>query len=149
MYFKNKLQNYIWYKIVSLFFRNFFYPFIYKSFWYYLFHKHVPEQSISNNFYSARPNSGAGIGHQMANWISGYWFAKQFGLQYAHSPFSNLKWEDFLGFGANEFKVLELRKMGYKKVMLPLFDEFNLKEVDLQKANEAHQENKNEYFCRY
>jgi hypothetical protein len=84
-------------------------------------------------YYTARPNPGAGIGHQLANWIAGYWFAKQFGLQFAHLPFSNQKWEDFLGFGEGEKKIGELREEGYKVRKLPLFNEYKQQEVSLIK----------------
>ena len=130
--FINKVKNKSWSKIVFLSRNKTYYLFLYKSYWHYLFNKKEQVQTYVT-YYSARPNLGAGIGHQMANWIAGYWFAKQFRLNYAYSSFSNQKWEDFLGFGANEFNVIELRKMGYKKVILPLFDEFNVEEVELQK----------------
>ncbi len=110
---------------------SFIYPMLYKSWWHSEFNKHPDASQI--NYFSARPNPGAGIGHQMANWIAGYWFAKQFGLKFAHIPFSSQKWEDFLGFGENETIVDELIKKGYKKVKLPLFDESNLEEIDLIK----------------
>lgn len=60
----------------------------------------------------------------MANWIGGYWYARVFGLQYAHSPFGDDKWERFLGFGEGEQIVSHLLKSGgYKKVLLPPFAE--------------------------
>jgi hypothetical protein len=57
------------------------------------------DTTSSDHYFAARPNAGAGIGHQLANWIAGYLWAQQFGLKYAHIPFSNSKWEYFLGFG--------------------------------------------------
>ena len=128
-----KLKNKFWIKIVVLSRGKKMYSFIYKSYWNYLFNNYEISQSIDNKYYTAQPNLGAGIGHQMANWISGYWFANQLGLKFAHSTFSNQKWENFLGFGLGEANVLDLINMGYKKVRLPLFNEFNLKEVGLQK----------------
>jgi hypothetical protein len=108
-----------------------YYVKLYKSYWHYLSHKNVGPTN-NKNYFSATPNPGAGIGHQMANWIAGYWFAKKFELKFAHIPFSNPKWEKFLGFGENEVTVDELvKKRGFKKVRLPLFDEFNQKELDL------------------
>ena len=68
------------------------------------------------------PNKGAGIGHQMGNWNSGYWYAQCFGVQYAYSPFSNPQWDAFLGFGEGEVTAEELLKQGYKKRKLPYFD---------------------------
>ncbi|MBU2880312.1 hypothetical protein [Aliiglaciecola lipolytica] len=65
----------------------------------------------------------------MANWIAGYWFAHKLGLKFAHIPFSNSKWEAFLNFGYNEKNVNELVNSGFKKVYLPLFDEFNQSEL--------------------
>src|SRR5207244_945685 len=83
------------------------------------------------NYFSAVPNRGAGIGHQMANWIAGYWFAQQFGLKFAHIPFSSQKWENLLGFGDDEISVKCLvQDHNYRKVKLPLFDETNTKEFE-------------------
>lgn len=128
-----KLKNKLWYYLVSFTREKRVYPYIYRSYWHYLFHK---KNTKTNNscYYGARPNPGAGIGHQMANWIAGYWFAKQFGLKFAHFPFLQSSWEQFLGFGDNEKTAKELiEKQGYKKVLLPLFNEFNDKEVILIK----------------
>lgn len=122
----------IWSYIVRKTKKTELYPFFYKSYWnYFLNRKEII--TSSNNYYSVIPNPGAGIGHQMANWIAGYWFARQFELPFAHIPFSNSKWESFLGFGEGEIAVADLLKKGYKKVRLPLFDEFNEAEVALNK----------------
>ena len=111
---------------------KFYYLYLYRSYWNFLLRK--GGKLDSNNFYfSARPNPGAGIGHQMANWIAGYWFAKQFKIRFAHIPFSSVKWENFLGFGAQEVLVDSLTKEGYKKVRLPLFDENKPEEIELIK----------------
>jgi hypothetical protein len=85
-------------------------------------------------YFAARPNPGAGIGHQLANWIAGYWFARQFGLKFAHIPFSTQKWEEFLGFGVGEKRMDELKKEGYKVRKLPLFDEDKPEEIKRVKA---------------
>ena len=121
------------------------YPYLYESYWHYLFHEKGTAHNNSS-FYAARPNPGAGVGHQLANWIAGYWFAKQFGLAFAHIPFSNQKWDDFLGFGLEEHKMTDLLAKGYKKVKLPLFDEFNEKEVALQKSIIASYSNQKVVF---
>jgi hypothetical protein len=110
-----------------------FYVKLYKSFWHYQFSNKSKNIGTEINYYTANPNPGAGIGHQLANWIAGYWFARQFCLKFAHSSFSSEKWEQFLGFGVDEIKVTELLQKGYKKVRLPLFNEFNLNEVELAK----------------
>jgi len=124
---KRKLQG----KLVSYTRNTCIYPFIYRSYWHYLLHKN--KKGKMDSYYSARPNPGAGIGHQLANWIAGYWFAKQFGLRFAHWPFSTLEWENFLGLGNREVHVADLAKKGYKLRKLPLFDETNEKEVTLNK----------------
>ncbi len=81
---------------------------------------------------TATPHPGAGIGHQMANWIAGLWFAEQFGLPHVHTPFSSPVWERLLGFGESAISVDALIKdRGYNKVQLPLFDEYNESEVQL------------------
>lgn len=100
---------------------------LYPSFWHYLFHSQKPHDS--RNYYSAVPNRGAGIGHQISNWISGLWFSKVLNLNYAHTNFSKPDWEYFLGYGESVVSVKELQARGYKKVRLPIFDEHKPNEV--------------------
>ncbi|MGQ7945110.1 hypothetical protein [Flavobacterium sp. WC2509] len=119
---------------------------IYGSYWNYWINGSKSRAVNTSSYYAARPNLGAGIGHQMANWIAGYWYAKQFGLQFAHMPFSNQKWDDFLGFGEGEPKITDLVAKGYKKVKLPLFNEFNEAEVNLQKKIIASYSNQKVVF---
>lgn len=128
-----KIKNKTWAKLVSnLRGENIFY-WIYSSYWHYKF-INPKLKHTENNYYSAIPNPGAGIGHQMANWIAGYWFARQFNLNFAHIPFSNNSWETFLGFGENEVTVeILVNTKGYKKIRLPLFDEYNNQEVEIIK----------------
>ena len=104
---------------------------IYPSYWHYLLKGKVENADISNVYLAARPNPGAGIGHQMANWIAGYWWAKQFHLKFAYLPFSNATWEDFLGFGENETRVEDLKKKGWKIRRIPLFWESNPQSLKL------------------
>lgn len=108
----------------------------YSSYRYSLAHQPLDEDKCKN-YLAARPNPGAGIGHQMANWMAGYYYASFFNLQFAHIPFSNdhypLKanqWETFLGFGEGEPSYVELKKKGYKEVVLPLFDSKDHWQVD-------------------
>ena len=135
--FKNRLKKLTLYKIKSRimklrvvwFYGNRFYNLLYISGWHGILFK--PEKINPNNYFTAIPNKGAGIGHQMSNWISGYWFAKKFKLQFAHTPFSTTSWDEFLGFGDNEKLVSDLHKIsGYKKVRLPKFEENDDKECD-------------------
>lgn len=106
------------------------YPFLYKSYWHMRLQRKLPENKYQN-YFAAKPNPGAGIGHQMANWIAGYWFAKQFGLLFAHISFSNSRipytessWERFLGFGCGETRMEDLvKEKGYRVVRLPMFGE--------------------------
>lgn len=123
-----KFKKRIWNILVSqLRYKRIYYK-IYKSYWHSIIFSRV--SGHEKNYYSAIPNPGAGIGHQIANWISGYYFAKLFNLNFAHIPFSSNKWEDFLGFGRNEITVTELIKNHYyKKIHLPLFHQGNDYEV--------------------
>lgn len=104
-----KLELKVWRMIVRYTKEKSFYPYLYRSYWHYLFHKSEAGKNTSC-YYSARPNPGAGIGHQIANWIAGYWFAQQFRLKFAHIPFSTKKWDDFLGFGYGNPQVEDLKK---------------------------------------
>ena len=128
----NKIKRKLWSILVSHTRYKKLYPYIYRSYWHFLFHK---SNKVINttSYYSARPNPGAGLGHQIANWIAGYWFAKQFGLKFAHIPFSTKKWDDFLGFGNGEPLVSELKRQGYKIRRLPLFSEENADEIQLNR----------------
>lgn len=103
----------------------------YKSYWH--SKTSIPIKCEVNQYFTAVPNRGAGIGHQMANWIAGYWFAQQFNLKFAHTQFSKPEWELFLGFGEAETKVNDLLNIGYKQILLPLFDENNIDEINLIK----------------
>lgn len=141
----SKIKNRFWNTIVSNSRKKIFYPKLYNCYWHYRFNKKNPF-SKAFNYYAAIPNPGAGIGHQMANWIAGYWFAGQFGLRFAQIPFSNPKWESFFGFGEGEITVEELIKNDYKKVRLPLFDESNESEVALQKKIIASYSNQKVVF---
>lgn len=128
--FKCKCEKRIRAKVVAFSRTKTWYCKMYSSYWHYRFFS-KNQQSEHWNYYTAMPNSGAGIGHQMANWIAGHWYARMFGLQFAHTPFSSEKWERFLGFGVNEQSVENMLNNGYKKVKLPLFDEHNPAEVAL------------------
>ncbi|WP_282148866.1 hypothetical protein [Algibacter lectus] len=123
-----KIKTYLWAKLVSYTKTKNWYASIYRSSW----KTSKVRPNTQKQYFSAIPNPGAGIGHQMANWIAGYWFAQKFELSFAHTPFSSQKWEHFLGFGANEIKVHDLVKsQGYKKVKLPLFDENKPQDIEL------------------
>jgi len=143
--FYKKLNIYIRTKFVSIFKSKPYYFRLYKSYWH-LYKKNYNCSTIHLNYYAAIPNPGAGIGHQMANWIAGYWFAKQFNLIFAHVPFSNNIWDSFLGFGDNEKNVVELISEGYKLVRLPLFDEFKESDIILQKKIISTYSNKKVIF---
>lgn len=87
------------------------------------------DRKSNQAYFAAKPNPGAGIGHQMANWIAGYCFAKKFNLYFAHIPFSDPTWEKFLGFYRGEKFFNELKREGFKIVRIPLFDENNESEI--------------------
>jgi len=132
-HFLYKVNFFLWFKLVRFTRHKKIYLYIYRSFWHFLLNKQ--KKTGSNiNYFGAMPNIGAGIGHQMANWIAGYWYAKLFELNFVHFAFSNTKWEQYLGFGENEITMAELKAKGYKSVKLPLFDELNESEVKQIKA---------------
>jgi hypothetical protein len=106
----------------------------FRSYWHYLIIKNKSNMIYQSCYYAARPNINAGIGHQMANWISGYWWSRQFDVKFACIPFSTDKWDEFLGFGLGEVQYYDLVKHGYKVRRLPAFNEHKIKEVSLNKA---------------
>lgn len=127
-----KIKCRLWANLVLTTRNTKFYPYLYRSYWHYrLFNKRTKSDNI---YYTARPNPGAGIGHQLANWIAGYWYAQQFDIKFAHLPFSTEAWESFLGFGDGDVSVPELKKQGYKVRKLPLFNHDNKKEFELNKS---------------
>lgn len=144
--FWNKLKNKLWQNIVIFFIKKKIYPYLYFGYWNSILQERNIFNSTTFSYLTARPNPGAGIGHQMANWIAGYWWAKQFGLRFAHSPFTKQEWESFLDFGRNETTVAELKKQGYKTVLIPLFDEMNDMEVERTKKIISSYANKKVIF---
>lgn len=107
------------------------YYYLYKSYWKAeLRSGKVVNKESEQLYFAAIPNPGAGIGHQMANWIAGYWYAKKFKLKFAHIPFSTSKWEMFLGFYKDEESFEYLKSCGYRVVRIPLFDENNINECE-------------------
>lgn len=123
--------------------RLFFYP----IYWKYLLCKNKIKEVDSSQYFTAVPNQGAGIGHQMANWHAGYWYSKVFGLQHAHAPFSKESWERFLGYGEGVVKVSDLKLKGYKIVHLPFFNEQSHEEIERIKVMISLYHGKKIVFC--
>ncbi|MEO5682383.1 MAG: hypothetical protein ABIQ88_07055 [Chitinophagaceae bacterium] len=99
----------------------------YAAYWHYKLYGSLQENTIPGtglqHYIAERPNYGAGIGHQLANWNAGLYYAQLFKQGFAHFPFSNKKWEFFLGFGENETDANALlRDRSFKKVRLPRFN---------------------------
>lgn len=105
----------------------------YPSYWRFRIRGERKNPDTSNFYLAALPNPGAGIGHQIANWIAGYWFARHFGLKFANLSFSTKKWDDFLGFGVGEEQMADLLKRGWKVKRIPKFEEHNYEQVQLVK----------------
>jgi len=108
----------------------------YRSYWHYKLSGSKPPADLAaikqTHYLSEKPNYGAGIGHQLANWNAGLYFAGYFNLKFAHYPFSTQKWENFLGFGEGETLATELEENSqYKIVKLPRFDSTNAEEIAL------------------
>lgn len=102
-----------------------FYKLLYTSYWHsQLVGKEKSSETVQ--YMAARPNPGAGIGHQIANWLSGYKMAQYYSLQYSTYPFSDLsnplspnQWDSFLGLNLGEISAKDLVKKGYKRILLP------------------------------
>lgn len=106
---------------------------IYPSYWRYLIKGRVENPDLSQIYLTAMPDPGAGIGHQMTNWISGYCWARTFNMKFAHLPFSTTEWDEFLGLGKDEVKVADLEQKGWRVRRIPLFFERDLQSMELVK----------------
>jgi hypothetical protein len=132
-YTLSKIKDKLWWMLISRMKSKQIYPYLYLSVWRTLLpfdekcKNHVPQ------YLSARPNPGAGIGHQISNWIAGLHYAGKFNLNFAHLPFSTQNWEELLGLGENVLSVGNLIKQGYRMVKLPNFNEDNTKEIQMIK----------------
>ncbi|TDO19015.1 hypothetical protein [Pedobacter duraquae] len=107
---------------------------LYPAYWHYRFQGKGDRRAPVNlnRFLTQKPNYGAGIGHQLANWNSGLYYAGLFGLKYAHSPFSTKKWDEFLGFGQDEILADSLlNDPKFKVVRLPSFNSTRPEEIEL------------------
>lgn len=113
---------------------------IYRSWWHMRLFGNKMQQADGatlnkQHFLAEKPNYGAGIGHQLANWNAGFHFSAVYGIPFAHFPFSNTKWEHFLGFGQDEQSALALLKdSSFKKIKLPLFNSEKKEDVSLVEA---------------
>ena len=127
------------------------YPYYYPSTWHPLLRPHAVKNKAQLNapvYLTAVPNAGAGIGHQMANWIAGLYAAEFFGLRFAHSPFPDPEWEAFLGLGGSDPLAKDLVKsQGYRKVRLPRFDFSKPDEVERIRRIVASYTGKVCFFC--
>jgi hypothetical protein len=130
---REKLSRRIRGKIVRKYRYKQFYPYLYRSFWHWKLCPHPQGNQQQAAYYTARPNPGAGIGHQLANWMAGYYYAQYFGIPYVHYPFKDSSWEQFFGFGEGEKQVQELKKQGYALRHLPMFDLEDDQEVALNR----------------
>lgn len=90
-------------------------------------YRHRNYKALSDNcdniYMTQRPNDGAGIGHQIANYNNGLRWSQYFGLKHAYYHFADENWDKFLGFGQGEESVEELKKRGWKVKTLPYFSE--------------------------
>ena len=127
---KDKLSRRFRGPLVRRFRHKQWYYYLYPSYWHALLHPHR-HADTSTLYFAACPNQGAGIGHQMANWMAGWHFAQYFGLKFAHMPFAPAgKWDVFMGFGLGEVTVRQLVKQQHYQVRrLPMFDADNTLEV--------------------
>lgn len=143
-----KIKRKLWSKLISYTRDKSYYFLIYRSYWRSLFAKDKDAEDEVVQYLAAIPNPGAGIGHQIANWVAGYWFTKQFKLEFAHIPFSTSKWESFLGFGEKEFQLTDLYEKGYSKIRIPLFDEDKPEELDkIKRIINAYSGEKVAFVC--
>lgn len=107
-------------------------PLCHRSYWHAVLRSGAGRGQDVEQYLSAQPNPGAGIGHQMANWIAGYWWARCSGLKYAYHPFPSREWDALLGFGEDEVSIESLvRGSGYRVVRLPLFMDGDLERESL------------------
>jgi hypothetical protein len=114
-----------------------YYFWFYPSYWHSkLTVKHDTSEVVQ--YMTARPNPGAGIGHQISNWLAGYNMAAYYSMPYSTYPFSDLsnplvsnEWDFFLGLNKNEVSTESLAKQGYKKVLLPRIDFDSVEECNL------------------
>jgi len=105
------------------------YYYLYKSYWYSLKTFKINNKKKNKNYLSINVDSGAGIGHQLANYNAGIWYSKKFKLFHAHTSFPNNKWEKTLGFKHSIINTKDILNKNYKIIKLPLFNEKNLIEI--------------------
>ena len=144
------IKRRIWMRLEGKMRNTPYYYYIYRAFWNYKFSSKKDVLLKEEDFFlTGIPSPGAGIGHQMANWISGLWWAKSFEVNYAYSAFSNSTWDSFLGFGHNQETVESLKNKGYKARRIPNFDE-NDSEIELIKnILKSYSGKKVVFLCEY
>jgi len=117
-------------KIIYHLLNTWIYMYLYKCYWRYKFSRKIKtKENYRKNYLTINVNSGAGIGHQLANYNSSLFYSKKLGLKHAHSKFPDTNWEKLLGINFKKISCDELISNGYKKVQLPRFQENNKKEM--------------------
>ena len=95
---------------------------LYKSWWHMIFTSPRKKNAFERNYLTVRPNALKSISHQVYNWASGLYFAKEFGLRFAHTRFPDMSWDTFLGLGEKFVSARQLRaREGYRTVRMPGF----------------------------
>ncbi|MEQ8755152.1 MAG: hypothetical protein RID09_16770 [Coleofasciculus sp. G1-WW12-02] len=106
---------------------------IYPSYWRYLLAKFLkklglwhPESHIKNiqrRYLTGRPDSLAGMGHQLSNWNAALIYSMKYDLKFVHQPLltaGGYNWEEFFNFGDGEVVYDEIIKdQTVKIVKLP------------------------------
>ena len=89
--------------------------YLYKCYWRYKFSRKIKtKENYRKNYLTINVNSGAGIGHQLANYNSSLFYSKKLGLKHAHSKFPDTNWEKLLGINFKKISCDELISNGYK-----------------------------------
>ena len=95
---------------------------MYRSYWHYRVFGINDRKLNPQSYLTEEPSLGAGIGHKLANWNSGLFYARLFGIGYAHSSLNNVKWESLLGLKEGYENMTDLEsKPEFKTRRIPFF----------------------------
>lgn len=97
---------------------------------------------------------GAGIGHKLYNWYTGFYYSKLFNVRYLYTNFPNvsdscrnsmnLEWESFLGLNLLDDNINDIDLHLYEKYYLPAFN-YN-DDNDIDNISNIISSNKNKIF---
>ena len=90
------------------------------AWWRYLVFSAIPSRDKNcRHYFTVLSNRGAGIGHQLSNWLTGVVLAEDLGCTWFHCPLGDETWDSFLTLSSDQPTLASCRSQGLRVYRLP------------------------------